>query len=65
MTEDQLTMFIDNSSTMKLSENPVIHSRSRYINDSIRDFIERQEIKSDILERFVNELDLKRYRNMP
>jgi hypothetical protein len=41
-------LYIDNTSAMKLSENPVMHSRSKHIMlrfHAIRDFIERQDIK--------------------
>jgi hypothetical protein len=75
-------LFIDNTSVIKLSENPIMHSQSKHIMiwyHAICDFIEWQEIKlihiagdkmladsltkavrPNILERFINELGLKR-----
>ncbi|KAF7174279.1 hypothetical protein CNMCM6106_008468 [Aspergillus hiratsukae] len=40
--------YMDNQSAMKLSENPVLHSRSKHIHlryHAIRDFVDHQEIK--------------------
>jgi hypothetical protein len=43
-----MPLYIDNTSAMKLSENPVLHSRSKHIlirYHAIRDFIKRQDIR--------------------